>query len=149
MSGTVFSRRSALRGTLVAAVGGVAGYAVARNSAAARQTPGTTAANAYGAATGDAGRVLVSLEQIPRGGGLVLGKGPIVLTRTQTDDVRAFSAVCTHQGCTVDRVADGTIDCPCHSSRFDARTGKVVSGPAQRALPPIAITVRDGSVYTA
>jgi Rieske Fe-S protein len=148
MSEHAFSRRAALRGTLVVAVGGIAGYAVARNSAAARQTPGTTAANAYGASTGKSGRLLATLNQVPRGGGLVLAKSSIVLSRSADDEVHAFSAVCTHQGCTVDKVADGTIDCPCHGSTFDAVTGKVVSGPAPRPLPAIAIAVRDGSIYT-
>ncbi|MFN2518762.1 MAG: Rieske (2Fe-2S) protein [Jatrophihabitantaceae bacterium] len=142
------SRRSALRGSLVGLLGGVAGYLVARNSAAARAKRGTTAANAYGASTGESGRLLAPVADVPRGGGVILGTPPIVLTRTSTDEVHAFSAVCTHQGCTVDKVAGGSIDCPCHGSRFDASTGAVVSGPASRALPSIPVVVRAGSVYT-
>jgi len=71
-----------------------------------------------------------------------------VLTRTVDGELHAFSAVCTHQGCTVDRVADGTIDCPCHGSRFDALTGAVTHGPATIPLPPVAVVVRDGQVYS-
>lgn len=148
MTDRVLSRRTALRGSLVTVLGGVAGYLAARNSAAARAKAGTTAANAYGATTGQGGKLLASLDQVPSGGGVILSNPAIVLTRSSTDDVHAFSAVCTHQGCTVDRVADGTIDCPCHGSTFDVSTGEVVSGPASRALPSIPVVVRAGSIYS-
>jgi Rieske Fe-S protein len=85
---------------------------------------------------------------VPVGGGLILDNPAIVLTRTSGNDVHAFSAVCTHQGCTVNKVAGGTIDCPCHGSRFDAATGAVVRGPAARPLPAVTVTVRGGNVYT-
>jgi Rieske Fe-S protein len=142
------TRRSALRGTLVALVGGVAGYAAARNSSAARAKRGTTAANAYGAATDQGGRRLATVDEVPQDGGLVITDPPIVLTRTSTGDVRAFSAVCTHQGCKMDRIADGKIDCPCHGSQFDANTGAVITGPASSALKAIPVEVREGSIYT-
>lgn len=145
----LLSRRAALRGALVAAVGGAAGFAVARNSAAARERAGTTAANAYGAATSGGGSPLTSLEQIPRGGGRILQRPAIVLVRSATDEVRAYSAICTHQGCPVTRVANGTIDCPCHGSRFDVSSGNVVAGPAPRPLPAVSVAVRAGQVYTA
>ncbi len=45
----------------------------------------------------------------------------------------AFSARCTHLGCTVRRVSSGFV-CPCHGARFDAK-GKVISGPARTDLP--------------
>jgi Rieske Fe-S protein len=142
------TRRSALRGTLVALVGAVAGYAAARNSSAARAKRGTTAANAYGAATDLGGRLLAPVDKVPQGGGLVLSDPPIVLTLTSSGDVHAFSAVCPHQGCNVDKVANGKIDCPCHGSQFDAETGEVVTGPATSGLPPISVVVQKGSVYT-
>jgi Rieske Fe-S protein len=142
------TRRGVLRGALVAAVGAVAGFLAGRASPATGARPGTTAANAYGPAAGGTGTALLPLDRLPAGGGVVLERPAIVLTRGQGDDVHAFSAVCTHQGCTVDRVADGTIDCPCHGSRFDAITGAVVQGPAQKALPAVAISVRQGTIYT-
>ena len=86
---------------------------------------------------------------MPAGGGIVLAGKDVVLTKSSDGTVHAFSATCTHQGCTVDRVASGTIDCPCHFSKFDATTGAVVSGPATRPLPKVAVTVRAGQVYTA
>jgi len=102
-----------------------------------------------GPAEAAGGRRLVALADVPVGGGVVLTGESLVVTRPAPDDVRAFSAVCTHQGCTVDTVADGTIDCPCHGSRFDAATGAVRHGPAARPLAPVPVAVRSGEVVTA
>jgi Rieske Fe-S protein len=74
-------------------------------------------------------------------------KGDVVLTRSGST-VHGFSATCTHQGCTVNQVSDGTIDCPCHGSKFDAATGAVVTGPAPAPLPPVRVTVRNGEVFS-
>jgi Rieske Fe-S protein len=142
------TRRSALTATGAAVIGGVAGFAVARNSAAAKQPSGPAAANAYGDTPTSAGRVLAPLADVPDGGGVVLDKPAVVITRTGSD-VHAFSAVCTHQGCHVDKVSGGTIRCPCHGSRFDASTGAVVRGPAGSPLPRVEITVRNGEVLSA
>ena len=149
MSEFALSRRGVVRGSVVVAIGGVVGYLAGHTSTAARTPAGTTAANAYGAPAGTGGRLLVVLDGVPRGGGVILKDPAVVVTRTVTDDVHVFSAVCTHQGCTVAAVTGGTIDCPCHGSRFDATTGAVRAGPAPRPLPPVAVVVRAGKVYTA
>ena len=140
------SRRSALRGGLVAGAAAVAGFVVARATRAA--TPGpSTAANAYGPETTGVGRPLTGLDQIPAGGGLVVAEDAVVLTRGEDDTVHGFSAICTHQGCPVSSVTQGQIICPCHGSRFDAQTGAVLAGPADRPLPPVSVVVRDGIVH--
>ena len=141
------TRRGVVRGALVALAGLAAGYLAARDSSADDASRGTGAANAYGPAARSGGRMLVSLDQVPTGGGVVLHEERIVVTRSAADDVRAFTAVCTHQGCTVDTVADGFIQCPCHGSRFDAGTGQVRRGPATRPLAPVAVVVRSGKVF--
>jgi len=143
------SRRSALRGLTVMASAAVVGYVVSRNSDAVRTAGVGTAANGYGASVTGRGLRLAGVDDVPAGGGLILADQQIVLTRGVGESIQAFSAICTHQGCPVNRVADGTINCPCHGSRFDVRTGAVVSGPAPRPLPAVAVTVHDGSVYTA
>ena len=148
MTDHAIDRRGALRAGAVAVVGGVAGYLAARNSSAAKQKRGTTAANAYGADTHTTGRRLAALDAIPDGGGLIIASPAVVLIRAGSA-VHAFSAVCTHQGCAVDKVRDGRILCPCHGSSFDAATGAVTGGPAPRPLPSIQVSVQDGSVYTA
>ena len=147
MISSAISRRSALRGLAVTAAAGVVGYAVARRSGAARGKRATTAANGYGASANGGGKRLAGLDQVPTGGGLILSKDQLVLTHDADGTVHGFSAVCTHQGCTVTAVKNEVITCPCHGSTFDARTGAVLSGPASRALPTIAVTVRDGSIF--
>ena len=142
------SRRSALRGLAVTAGAAVVGYLVSRNSDAAQAKSVGTAANGYGATAKTGGRRLAALAQVPSGGGLILGDEQIVLTKDATGSVHAFSAICTHQGCPVSSVSGGTINCPCHGSRFDVGTGAVVGGPAPRALPAVVVSVHDGGIYT-
>jgi Rieske Fe-S protein len=139
---TDVTRRSALTAAGVVVAGGVAGYVTGRNSDAADTKPGTS--NPYGTAP-IAARSLAKVADIPDGGGLIVGN--VVVTRSGTD-VHAFSATCTHQGCQVNKVSDGTIDCPCHGSRFDASTGQVVAGPAPSPLPPVRVIVQNGEVFS-
>ncbi len=139
------SRRTVLRGSGVVAVGAVAGFLLARRSDAARGTGTAVAANGYGPEPAATASALASVDDIPDGGGLVLDDQRVVLVRSGAE-VRAFSATCTHQGCTVDGVTDGLITCPCHGSTFDAGTGDVVSGPATRPLPPVQVEVANGVV---
>lgn len=67
-------------------------------------------------------------------------------------DIVAMSAVCSHQGCLVDRVgslgeASGKLNCVCHGSVFEPRNGgDRVSGPAPRGLPTLPITEEDGKL---
>jgi nitrite reductase/ring-hydroxylating ferredoxin subunit len=140
------TRRAAVRGVLVTVVGGVAGFFAARTSSAARAARGTTAANAYGPSPGSAGKPLLPLSRLPAGGGVVLGQEGIVLARSAGGQVHAFSAVCTHQGCTVG-VSGRTLACPCHGSVFNLDTGAVLHGPAARPLPSIQVSVRNGEVF--
>jgi Rieske Fe-S protein len=141
------SRRSVLRGAVVVAVGGVAGFVVARRSSAAKALTAGAAANAYGAQPrAGSDTAVAKLTDVPDGGGLVLGDDKLVLTR-EGDTVHGFSAICTHQGCTVSEVSGGKILCPCHGSAFDATTGDVVTGPATRPLPAVGVDVRNGAVF--
>jgi nitrite reductase/ring-hydroxylating ferredoxin subunit len=137
-----------IRGAAVVFAAGFAGYLVADNSSAAKAKNGTTAANAYGPNSGSGRRRLLALlTQIPVGGGVVLASAKIVLSRSQSGAVHAFSAICTHQGCTVGSVHNGQIVCPCHGSRFDAQTGVVINGPASSPLPAVPVSVQNGGVY--
>ena len=149
MPATTTSRRALLRGAAVSLAAGIAGYTVARSSSLTKPRSPTTGANGYGPSTGE-GRFLAEVQQIPaEGGGLILSRALIVLVREPEGSIRGFSAVCTHQGCTVSSVQNGVIMCPCHGSQFNAQTGAVVSGPAPRPLPSVPVVVRSGGVYTA
>ncbi|WP_327120074.1 Rieske (2Fe-2S) protein [Streptomyces sp. NBC_01341] len=95
------------------------------------------------------GAELARTSDIPVGGGAIFKDRKIVVTQPKAGDFKAFSAVCTHAGCIVATVADGTIDCPCHGSRFGIGDGAVERGPATRPLPPERITVEGGTVRQA
>ncbi|MGW0752199.1 Rieske (2Fe-2S) protein [Streptomyces sp. NPDC002587] len=96
------------------------------------------------------GKALTKAADVPVGGGKVLKEEKLVVTQPTAGSFRCFSAVCTHQGCLVNKVADGTIDCPCHGSRFAVADGAVTKGPATRPLPEKKITVAaDGSISLA
>jgi cytochrome b6-f complex iron-sulfur subunit len=71
------------------------------------------------------------------------------LVHLDNGDFVAYSAICTHQGCTV-AYKDGNLACPCHGSVFDPANGAaVVAGPAPRALPEIPVKVEGGEVVRA
>ncbi|WP_442803560.1 Rieske (2Fe-2S) protein [Streptomyces pseudogriseolus] len=98
---------------------------------------------------GTPGQELLPVANVPVGGGRVLQAEEIVVTQPEEGEFKAFSAVCTHQRCLVSEVADGTIDCPCHGSRFRVADGSVERGPATRPLPEERITVDGNTVRRA
>jgi thiosulfate dehydrogenase [quinone] large subunit len=70
---------------------------------------------------------------------------PAVLFRTKAG-VFAYSAICTHQGCTVKfQSSNKTLYCPCHGAEFDPfNNGAVVQGPTQDALASVKVKI-DGN----
>jgi Rieske Fe-S protein len=92
------------------------------------------------------GTVLGAASDIPVGGGAIYTAAKVVVTQPASGQYKAFSAVCTHVGCIVNKVTNGTIDCPCHGSEFKITNGAVVTGPAPSPLPAKQIKVVDGQV---
>jgi nitrite reductase/ring-hydroxylating ferredoxin subunit len=95
------------------------------------------------------GQELAKTSDIPVGGGKIFKDEEIVVTQAEQGEFKGFSAICTHQRCTVARVSDGTINCVCHGSKFHVADGSVAQGPATRPLPAEQIRVEGNSIRLA
>ena len=96
-----------------------------------------------------AGRQVAKLDDIPVGQAISaqVDGAPVIVSRPTHSTAACFSAICTHQGCTVRPQGDKAL-CPCHGSVFDALTGKVLQTPAPSPLRSIAVDVKNGEVVT-
>ena len=70
----------------------------------------------------------------------------VVVTQPTAGVFKAFTAVCTHQGCIVASVANGTINCPCHGSMYSVADGSVKGGPAPAPLAAVPVTVAGDTI---
>ncbi len=95
------------------------------------------------------GGSLAKTSDIPVGGGKIFKDEKVVVTQPKQGEIKAFSAVCTHKGCTVGSVSDGKIHCPCHGSAFSAADGSVMHGPATKSLAGKNVTVKNGEIELA
>lgn len=107
-------------------------------------SPGTTSAS-----TTAAPAALIATSDVPEGGGVVLKDQALVVTQPTAGEFHCFTAICTHQGCTVGTVSDGEIICPCHGSRYSIEDGSVVNGPAPAPLAEEKIVVQGSEISLA
>ncbi|MGH3315103.1 MAG: Rieske 2Fe-2S domain-containing protein [Nocardioidaceae bacterium] len=138
-------RRTVLRGV---AVTGVLGASASLLAACGGDSGGGSAGESGGSGGGSGGSELGAASEVPVGGGVIFSDQKVVVTQASQDNFQGFSAVCTHQGCTVGEVVDGTINCPCHGSKFNL-DGTVANGPATKPLPPMRIDVQGGNIKLA
>ena len=96
---------------------------------------------------GSGGATLAAVGDIPEGGGII--QGDYVITQPVAGTFKAFSKVCTHAGCDVNKIDGGQIACPCHNSKFAIDTGKPTSGPATKALPETKVKVDGDNIVAA
>jgi Rieske Fe-S protein len=152
---TAINRRRALAGSAAIAVGvpvlAACGSAAppAADPAGSETPEPTSEPSADGTETPGGGEALASAADVPVGGCLVVTGAKVVVTQPTEGDFKAFTAVCTHQGCLVETSSDGEIPCPCHASRFSLEDGSPTSGPATAALAPVEITVDGDSILRA
>ncbi|WP_200300944.1 Rieske (2Fe-2S) protein [Streptomyces adelaidensis] len=155
----------------VMAAAGVAGLAAAltacgseddssSSSTVDSQADGSASSEASSEASSDAsseasggdsagGTEIAKTSDIPEGGGKIFESEGVVVTQPEAGTYKAFSSVCTHQGCAVKSISDGVINCPCHNSNFSIADGSVQSGPATKALPAKDVSVSGESIMLA
>ncbi|MEV6669327.1 Rieske (2Fe-2S) protein [Streptomyces sp. NPDC051162] len=157
-------RPGASRRTVVAAAGvsGLVAALAACGSDDKKGTPAPTSSEAPGASGSQAGApgnstapssgaagALAKTADIPVGGGKVFPDSKVVVTQPAKGEFKAFSAVCTHEGCLVRDISGGTINCPCHGSKFSAKDGSVQHGPAHEPLSAERVTVQGDTIRLA
>jgi Rieske Fe-S protein len=134
---TVYGKKQAATGS---------GVAAPNTSGASAPAPG--APGSSGPAPGKSGssapaNAIAKTSDVPVGSGVIVGN--IVLTQPSSGVFKGLSATCTHAGCTVSDVSGGTINCPCHGSKYHL-DGSVAEGPAVRSLSAKAISVVGDSI---
>jgi Rieske Fe-S protein len=114
-----------------------------KKTEAASESATTTAPPTAGGTATPAAKAIAKTADVPVGSGVIVDE--IVVTQPSAGVFKGFSAKCTHKGCMVDKIADGTIDCPCHGSKFNL-DGTVANGPADKPLEPENVTVQGDSI---
>jgi Rieske Fe-S protein len=146
------TRRAVLAGLGLAGVGGVlvgcgssdANDASTGTSAPPAAQPDSSAPAADAPAA--AGKVLGDASAVPVGGGVVFKAAKVIVTQPTAGEYKAWSNVCTHTGCAIDEVAGGTMNCPCHGSKFAVADASVTAGPASGPLEEKTIKVTGGKI---
>ncbi|MEY9860373.1 Rieske Fe-S protein [Catenulispora sp. GAS73] len=105
----------------------------------------SSSSSSGGSSSGN-GTVVVPSSSVPVGGGYIDKSNNVVVTQPQAGVFKAFTAVCTHQGCTVGGVTNNRIVCPCHGSVFSAQDGSVINGPAASPLAAMTAKVNGANV---
>jgi Rieske Fe-S protein len=142
------ARRSVLAGVGLAGVAALSACGTSSTpsggAAPAGSSPGGLASGS--GSGGGGGTALGSASEIPVRGGKIFATDKVVVTQPSAGQFKGFSAVCTHEGCIVDKVVSGTIRCPCHGSEYSITDGSVVAGPAPSPLPAKPVTVTGSEI---
>jgi nitrite reductase/ring-hydroxylating ferredoxin subunit len=135
---------------LGAAMGAASAFTIACGGGSGGDSGGQTAPEETSEPSGASGEAIAAESEVAEGESLDFENGgdPAVLVHLDGGEFVAYSAVCTHQQCTVAYNDSGELACPCHGSIFDPANGaEVTAGPAPTPLEEIPVEVRDGEVF--
>jgi Rieske Fe-S protein len=133
-SPTTARRRTVLRGAALAPVAGL-GLAACSTGEGGRAPATPTAPVDLGAES-----------EVPEGGAKLYRDANVVVSRSGDGALKAFSSICTHAGCAINKLSGTTLTCPCHGSEFDATTGKVLQAPATEPLHALPVEAKGGRI---
>lgn len=123
-------------GTPAESSAGAAGSGSASSGSPGSASPGS----------GSPGGTTVSTADVPVGGGVILEESPYVVTQPTEGEYKAFTKICTHQGCPVSEIKGGSIKCFCHGSEFSIADGSVTQGPADKPLEEFTTSVSGDTI---
>jgi nitrite reductase/ring-hydroxylating ferredoxin subunit len=129
------SRRTVLRGAALAPV-----------AALGLTACGPDGTGAYTSATPTAPVDLGAESEVPEGGAKLYRDHNVVVSRDANGALKAYSSLCTHAQCPINKLKGTRLICPCHGSEFDATTGQVVRSPASVPLPEVPVRVQGGKL---
>jgi Rieske Fe-S protein len=118
-----------------------AGSAGAQATGAGGSTAGPNSGGAAGGAS------IAKVADVKVGSGIITAD--YVITQPVAGTFKAFTKVCPHAGCDVNKVDGGVISCPCHGSQFSIKDGSVTTGPATQGLTSKAVKVDGANIVTA
>ncbi|MHB9862622.1 Rieske (2Fe-2S) protein [Streptomyces sp. YIM S03343] len=127
------TRRTVLRAVAVIPVAGLG--AAACSSGGGTPASGPTAPVELGAAS-----------EVAKGSAQLYLDQNVVVSRASDGTLKAYSSICTHAGCAINKLKGTTLVCPCHGSEFDARTGKVLRAPAIAPLTELSVETKNGKI---
>ncbi len=85
-------------------------------------------------------------SEVAKGGARLYRDHNVVVSRGADGGLKAYSTICTHAGCAINKLQGTTLTCPCHGSEFDAASGKVLAAPATEPLNELSVKVADGRI---
>jgi Rieske Fe-S protein len=130
------TRRTVLRGAALAPVAGLGLAACSGGGSGGGGTPATPTAPV----------VLGAESEVAKGGAQLYQDENVVVSRAEDGSLKAFSSICTHAGCAINKLQGTTLVCPCHGSEFDATTGKVLRAPATVPLHELPVEEKNGKI---
>ena len=102
---------------------------------------GSDSGSESGSGTASSGAIGKTSE-VPVGGAKIFKAEKVMVSQPSEGEFKAFSTVCTHQGCSIVKVDGDEIECGCHGSRFAVADGSVANGPATQPLKERKVTVQ-------
>ncbi|MFF3645993.1 Rieske (2Fe-2S) protein [Streptomyces sp. NPDC002564] len=133
MSGTPHARRTVLRAAALAPAAGLGLTACSSGEGGNRSAP--TAPVDLGAS-----------DEVKVGASKLYPDQHVVVSRITEDRYTAYSTICTHAGCPINKLEGHKLICQCHGSQFDATNGKVLHEPAVEPLAELPVKVTDGKI---
>ncbi|WP_405917414.1 Rieske (2Fe-2S) protein [Streptomyces sp. NBC_00728] len=130
------TRRTVLRGAALTPVVGLGLAACSGGGGGGGGTPATPTAPV----------VLGAESEVAKGGAQLYQDENVVVSRAEDGSLKAFSSICTHAGCAINKLQGTTLVCPCHGSEFDATTGKVLRAPATVPLHELPVEEKNGKI---